>query len=111
MSADIWTAVASTSDVVAGAVIGTEAGGEAIAIYNVEGCYYATSNICTHEHVHLSDGYLDGKLIECPLHAGTFDVTTGKGMGPPIMCDIRTFPVRVVAEAIEVCVNPDRSKA
>ena len=92
-------------------MLGTEVGGASIAVYNVGGCYYATSNICTHEHVHLSDGYLEGKLIECPLHAGTFDVTTGKGMGPPITCDIRTFPVRVVAEAVQVCIPADLPKA
>lgn len=111
MSSDIWTVVASTSELGPGSMLGTEVGGASIAVYNVGGCYYATSNICTHEHVHLSDGYLEGKLIECPLHAGTFDVTTGKGMGPPIMCDIRTFPVRVVAEAVEVCIQADPAKA
>ena len=110
MSDDIWTTVASTSEIGPGSMLGTQAGGESIAVYNIEGCYYATSNICTHEHAFLSDGYLEGKLIECPLHAGVFDVTSGKGMGPPIMCDIRTFPVRVVAQAVEVCVQAEASK-
>ena len=50
----------------------------------------------------LVDGFLDGKLIECPLHAGIFDVTTGAGQGPPITCDLQTFPVRLVGDEVQV---------
>lgn len=101
-----WVDVGATSEVGAGTMIGTHAGGKAVAVYNVDGCYYATHDLCTHETAHLSDGYLEGKVIECPLHGGQFDVTTGKGLGPPITCDIRTFPVRVVSDRIEVRVDP-----
>ncbi len=86
-------------------MLGTHACGQAVAVYNVDGCYYATSDICTHGHAHLSDGWFEGGLIECPLHAGQFDVKSGKGMGPPITCDVRTFPVRVVDGSVEVCVS------
>jgi nitrite reductase/ring-hydroxylating ferredoxin subunit len=102
MSNEEWIPVTATSDVAVGAMLGTQARGVAIAIYNVDGSFYATHDICTHQFAHLSDGWFEGKLIECPLHAGQFDVTTGKGMGPPITCDLRTFPVRVVADVIEV---------
>jgi Rieske Fe-S protein len=40
-------------------------------------------------------GWLDGDVIECPLHGGRFEVKTGKGLGAPITCDLKTFPVRI----------------
>lgn len=110
MSDDNWFAAASTAEVGVGKMKGAQAGGQSIVIYNVDGCHYATHDICTHAFAHLSDGWFEGKLIECPLHAGQFDVTTGKGVGPPIMCDIRTYPVRVVGETIEVHVTTGEDK-
>jgi naphthalene 1,2-dioxygenase ferredoxin component len=101
-----WVAVASTAEVGVGAMIGTQGGAQNLAVYNVDGKYYATGNICTHQYAHLSDGWFEGSIVECPLHAGQFDVTTGKGLGPPITCDLRTFAVRVVGDKIEVYVEP-----
>jgi naphthalene 1,2-dioxygenase ferredoxin component len=59
-------------------VIGVKAGDLGVALYNIEGQLYATHNICTHAHAMLSDGWLDGDVIECPLHGGLFEVKTGK---------------------------------
>lgn len=83
-------------------MMGVTADGKEIALYDVGGSIYATENVCTHAFAMLTDGYLDGDEIECPLHAGRFNVTTGKGLGPPIPCDIQTYKVRVVGDAIEV---------
>lgn len=101
-----WIAIAATTELAPGGMIGTRAAGYSIVVYNVGGDYYATSNVCTHEFAHLSDGWLDGPVIECPLHGGQFDVRTGKGRGPPITCDLRTFPVRVVGDRVEVLLGP-----
>ena len=95
-----WVKVTITSLPGAGEVVGGTAGDEQIAIYNIDGQFYATDNVCTHAFALLSEGYLDGDKIECPLHAGKFEVTTGKGMGPPITCDIKTYPVRVSHEGV-----------
>ena len=43
----------------------------------------------------VTDGWMEGTTIECPLHAGQFDVCTGKGLGAPIEEDLKCFPVRV----------------
>lgn len=94
---------ATTCDAVAeGEVIGTNIGGKEIAVYNVDGAFFATDNICTHAFAMLSDGWLDGDVIECPLHGGRFEVKTGKGLGPPIPCDLKTYPTRVVGNDIEI---------
>ena len=97
-----WITVASRAKLGDGDVLGVSVGEEQIALYNLGGEFYATSNICTHAFALLSDGWLDGEVIECPLHAGRFEVKTGKGLGPPIPCDIKTYPVRVVGDDVQV---------
>jgi nitrite reductase/ring-hydroxylating ferredoxin subunit len=51
--------------------------GEAVAVYNVEGAFYATHDECTHAGGPLSEGDLKGAQIVCPWHASCFNVTTG----------------------------------
>lgn len=66
-----------------------------IAVYNVDGELFATHNICTHAYACLTDGYLDGDKIECPLHQGLFDVRTGEALDGPVDEDLKVYPVRV----------------
>jgi nitrite reductase/ring-hydroxylating ferredoxin subunit len=97
-----WVKVAARSALAEGAMVGVEVGDLQIALYNVDGEIYATDNTCTHAFAMLTDGFLDGDIIECPLHGGCFKVQTGEGQGAPITEDIKTYPVRVVDDAIEV---------
>jgi naphthalene 1,2-dioxygenase system ferredoxin subunit len=97
-----WVRAASRGDLKEGEVIGVEISGHSIALYDVDGQVFATDNICTHAYARLSDGWLDGELIECPLHAARFDVRTGKVLDPPATEDLRTYPTRVVDNEIEV---------
>jgi naphthalene 1,2-dioxygenase system ferredoxin subunit len=76
--------------------------GREIALYNIGGTIRATDNLCPHAFAYLSDGWLEGDIVECPLHGGRFEVLTGKGMGPPIFCDIAVHQVRVVGDEIQV---------
>ncbi len=66
-----------------------------IALYEVEGEVFATDNLCTHGAARMSDGFLEGREIECPLHQGRFDVCTGKAMCAPLTQDLRVYPVRI----------------
>lgn len=100
-----WTTVTISAIPGAGEVVGGKVGDKQIAVYNIKGQLYATDNVCTHAFALLSDGYLDGDTIECPLHAGRFDVRTGKGLGPPITCDIKTYPVRIAGESVEINIS------
>ena len=97
-----WARAASRSELASGEVLGVEVAGHSIALYEVDGNIFATDNICTHAYARLSDGWLDGELIECPLHAARFDVRTGKVLDPPATEDLKTYPVRVVEGEIEV---------
>src|SRR5215472_5399016 len=97
-----WVRAAARSDLTEGEVLGVEIEGRSIALYDVEGGVFATDNICTHAYARLSDGWLDGELIECPLHAARFDVRTGKVLDPPATEDLKTYPVRVTDDEIQV---------
>ena len=64
-------------------------------IYHIEDGYYATDGLCTHESVHLADGYLTDNEIECPQHFAAFDIKSGKVLCPPACFDLKTYPVRL----------------
>jgi len=97
-----WITVAKRDAVKVGSVIGVKAGDLDVALYNIDGEIYATHNICTHAHAYLSDGWLEDDIIECPLHGGRFDAKTGKGLGAPIPCDVKTLPTRIEGSKIQV---------
>jgi len=95
-----WIEVAARDAVPSGDVIGIAVGGRDIALYEVEGEIFATSNVCTHGHARMSDGFLDGREIECPLHQGKFDVCTGKALCAPLTENIPVYPVRIENDRI-----------
>ncbi len=63
---------------------------------------FALRDLCTHGAARLSDGYVENGCIECPLHQGLFALRTGAAMCAPLTEPVRTFPVRVVAERVQV---------
>ncbi len=99
-----WVRVAATYEIEDEDLIQVKVGDLLIAVYNLGGIFYATSDICTHEHACLSDGFVIGGVIECPLHQGCFEIATGKAKGAPVTLDLRTFEVRTQGEDIYVLV-------
>ena len=97
-----WVRAAGNGDVAEGEVIGVAVSGRDIAIYNIDGELFATDDICTHAYARLSDGWLDRNEIECPLHAGRFDIKTGAATSPPCVDPIKTYEVRVAGDEIQV---------
>lgn len=91
-----WVRVATEGDIVEGEAFPAEINGTAIALYRFEGGLFAIGDICSHEHVRLSDGWLDGDRIECPLHQSCFEIRTGKCVeGGPAWQDVDQFSVKV----------------
>lgn len=98
---DNWTEVAKLDDIPDEGTLPIEFQGEPVCLYNLGGQIYATHDICTHGHANLSDGFVvEGCLIECPLHQGTFDIKSGEAVGVPCTENIRTYPVKVEAGAV-----------
>jgi nitrite reductase/ring-hydroxylating ferredoxin subunit len=89
------TQVCAASDVPENGAISREVGEELVAIYNINGTYYATEARCTHGMADLADGTLDGDVIECNFHFGAFHVPSGKAVQPPCFIALKTFKTEV----------------
>jgi 3-phenylpropionate/trans-cinnamate dioxygenase ferredoxin subunit len=101
-----WTRACGTSEVSRGDVKRWDFDGRSFAIFRSEKDeFFVTQNVCTHEHAFLSDGYLDGYMIECPRHAGMFDIRSGKAVSPPACVNLRTFAVRVEGDDVLVALD------
>lgn len=85
----------SAEEVAAGTAIKVETGDLILAVYNVDGEYYVTDDICTHGPGSLSEGYIDGDVVECNFHNGQFNIKTGEVVAPPCMIPIKTYPTIV----------------
>jgi len=90
-----YVRVAKVGDVPPGSVIKVEAAGKPIALFNVDGSYYATDEICTHAHASLSEGFVMDDTIECPLHGASFSIRTGEALSAPATEPLATYSVRV----------------
>ncbi len=77
-------------------------GSRTLALVKVGENIYAVDCICTHEFALLSDGYVDGDTIECPLHAARFHLPTGKVLDGPAETDLKTHPVRTSGKIVQV---------
>ena len=94
--------VARTGDLASEGGKMVEVNGKKIALFNVEGQYYAIDDTCTHRGGPLSEGELAGRTVTCPWHGALFDVTTGAALGPPASKGVSRYNVRVSGEDIEV---------
>lgn len=90
-----WIDAAALDDIEDEDVMRFDHGSRTFAIYRVENQVYASDGLCTHEHVHLSDGLVMGHVIECPKHNGRFDVRDGKPLCAPVCEKLATYPAKV----------------
>jgi 3-phenylpropionate/trans-cinnamate dioxygenase ferredoxin subunit len=99
---DGWVKVAAVKDVPVGEPVGVMVGDDPVVLANVDGEILAASNVCTHEYVHLDEGWLEGDLIECPQHGSQFDLRTGKACSLPATQPLPVYDVRVDGEDVYV---------
>jgi naphthalene 1,2-dioxygenase system ferredoxin subunit len=79
--------------------------GVQIGLFMVNAEIYAIDDICSHGNARLSEGELEGFEVECPLHAGLFDIRSGKALTPPVTRDVRSYPVRRDGDILLVMVG------
>ena len=94
--------VASTEDLAPGQIMLADVDDKRIMLVNVDGQYYALQEECTHAACPLSEGNLEGQVIECPCHGSEFDVTTGVALTPPANEPLAMYAVRVEDDNILV---------
>jgi 3-phenylpropionate/trans-cinnamate dioxygenase ferredoxin subunit len=97
-----WTDVAATGELPPGTCCRLDLDGVAVAVFNVDGHYYAIEDICSHEAETLSGGPLKGLEITCPRHQARFSLVTGAALSPPAYEPIAVFPVRIEAGWVQV---------
>jgi 3-phenylpropionate/trans-cinnamate dioxygenase ferredoxin component len=100
-----WIEACDAGDIVEEDVIRFDHGSRTFAIYRLEDGYYATDGLCTHEQVHLADGFVMDSIIECPKHNGRFDIRSGAAKGAPVCVNLKTYPVKVDAGKVFINVG------
>ena len=94
--------VANASDLPLGKTMLVEAGGEAIALFNIDGSYYAIGNTCTHRGGPLCEGDVEGTVVTCPWHGATYDIITGSVLTPPADQRVTSYKVQVDGHDIKI---------
>ena len=82
-------------DVAPGEALKVETGDLSLAVFNIEGAFYVTDDACTHGPGSLSEGYIDGEVVECNFHQGCFNIRTGEVVLPPCMVPVKTYTTQV----------------
>lgn len=90
-----WHAVAAADALGDDEALGVTVGEVPIAIVRAGGALHAVHNVCTHQYALLSDGYVEDGCIECPLHQGRFELTTGEARCAPVTEPVKVYPVKV----------------
>jgi nitrite reductase/ring-hydroxylating ferredoxin subunit len=94
--------VCHISEIAEGMARSVEIGDRQLALYNIGGTFYATDNRCTHARAYLSEGFIEGDTIECPLHGGRFHIPTGQPLSPPVRAPVCVYPVQVIDDEIYI---------
>jgi nitrite reductase/ring-hydroxylating ferredoxin subunit len=99
-SGPVLVRVAAEDDMRDGDVRHLKLGKRDVALVRAEGSYYALSNVCRHAFAALSDGFVEGHTLVCPLHGWRYDVRDGSTDHPD--SDVRTYPVTVAGGEVFV---------
>ncbi|MBB2930609.1 anthranilate 1,2-dioxygenase ferredoxin subunit AndAb [Paraburkholderia silvatlantica] len=100
-----WQAIGALDDFTEGEPAAVIAGDRQIAIFRIGDEVFALSDLCSHGHARLSDGYVEDGCVECPLHQGLFDIRTGAPRCAPVTEAVRAFPIRIVDSRVEIHVD------
>jgi len=80
-------------------------GDREVVICHTRDGVFVVDNVCTHAFARMSEGYLRGTRITCPLHGATFDVRTGQVLGGPATARLAAHAARVVDGMVEVALS------
>lgn len=101
----VWRYAAKRSEVGPDEAVAVMLGDREIALAEIDGAVHAFDNICTHEYACLSDGFVEGDQVECPLHQARFHIPTGKALTPPACVDLHVYPVKLEGDDVYVGVT------
>ena len=96
--------VASTSDLKPGESKVVNANGTEVALFNVDGEFFAINNTCLHRGGPLGEGFLEGDVVTCPWHGWRYNVKTGMNVTIPT-AKVETYQVKVEGNEVFVAVD------
>jgi nitrite reductase/ring-hydroxylating ferredoxin subunit len=85
----------SAAEIAPGNVLRVETAGLTLAVFNIDGEFYVTNDACTHGPGSLSEGFIEGEVVECNFHNGQFNIKTGAVVSPPCMVPVKTYRTAV----------------
>jgi 3-phenylpropionate/trans-cinnamate dioxygenase ferredoxin subunit len=100
-----WVKVAEVGELGPGEKKTVDLEGLEVAVFNIDGKYYAIEDVCTHDGAPLAHGKLAGEEIICPRHGARFNVKTGAALCMPAFEPVDTYMVKI--EGNDVLVEVD----
>lgn len=97
-----WIDVIAENALAEGENIVVDVDGVDVAVFKIDGQFYAIEDVCTHDGAEIASGCLEGDEIICPRHGARFCVKTGAVKSPPAYEDIDCFPLRIEQGIIQV---------
>lgn len=101
-----FTKVAKVGDIADGAGGTFTVGERMIAVYHVDGEYYAIDDLCPHMGASLGSGHVENKVVTCPWHAWRFSICDGTWVDNPSL-KVDSYEVRVAGDEIQVRLAPN----
>lgn len=89
-----WFVVGASGDLKPGEAKVVEVDGTDVALFNLDGEYYAIEDVCSHDGAEIASGCILGDVIECPRHGARFSIRTGEVLAPPAYEPLHVFPDR-----------------
>ncbi len=93
---------AKTDDIPSGQGKTVFVGGKQIAVFNLDGAFYAIRDACTHQGAPLSGGHVSGQSVTCSWHGAKFDITTGQALSRVAFTPVPCYKVRIAGEDLEI---------
>lgn len=102
MQDDNWQDLIDLDELYRGDVTPVEINGVKLAVYDTNNGITVSAAQCTHAGANLCDGYFDGNNIECPLHQGLFDASTGEAKAAPVVRALKMYESRLIDGRIQI---------
>ena len=97
-----WVSVGRMDEIPPGSHKVADVNDVMIAVFNIDGKFYAIEDVCTHDGGILTGGPISGCIITCPRHGATFDVRSGEALTAPAYEPTATFPIRIEDGMVQV---------
>lgn len=97
-----WKDICRQSEISPGKCKLVELDEDMVAVYNIDGEFYAIEDRCTHDGGELASGDVEKDEVVCPRHGARFCIRTGEALTPPAYEDVETFPLRIEDGRVQI---------